>query len=140
MSTNDDNRDGRDEELFGELFASLGRDTPAPDPEFRRKLHEKSLAVFAAQFAGSQTRGGSDSTGVTEPRAEATVSKPAGANARAGDHTERLTGRARMIRFAWRSAAVAAAAGIIATLWMLAWPGMAPAAEPTLGDVLSRLG
>ena len=65
MSTNDDDRE---DDLFGALFSPLNRDAPAPDPEFRLKLHAQSLEVFAAQFAEGQTRVGGGSSVAPGPR------------------------------------------------------------------------
>ena len=136
MSTNDDNRD---DELFGAFFAPLNRDAPPPDPEFRRKLHAQSLEVFAAQFAEGQTRVGGGSSVAPSPQPGATASELAASEIHARSHTKHLTRRARMIRIAWRSAAAVAAAGVLAAVWILASPGTAPAAEPTLGDILNKL-
>ncbi len=118
MNKTDDNRD---DEAFGDLFAALGKDAPAPSPEFRRRLHEQSLAAFAAAGDASPDDQGAGRDERAALAARTTESK----------------GRTRMIKFAWRGG-LAAAAAIIVGIFLLTSPPEA-AAGPTLATALDKL-
>ncbi len=118
------NNDDHDEEILQDVFASLGKDAPSPDPAFRRRLYAQSLAAFQASSpsAERETQTSDDQAG--------------GGKGPAG---RRSTRSSRLIVLAWRGGiATAAAAVIVVFVWFLASPHPA-AAQPTLAAALEKL-